>query len=156
MITVANLVAIPLHLARRLSAIRSPSSRCLAFPLTVAICLTGWKVSPSFTCHSTLRKRQRWHWHASGCYYVLAAQLSKDFGEERRTCQHRRVLAFSIQECLTVGLPYNVTCIIERRNVFRQPGGDNGFPARRENVFVGAGHDNHGVRVYSRQAADDS
>jgi len=43
-----HLVAIPLHLARRLRAIRSPMSKCLAFPLTVATCLTGSNKSPSF------------------------------------------------------------------------------------------------------------
>lgn len=49
-----DLVAIPLHRARRFSATRSPKSKNRALPLTVAICFTGSNVSPSFTCHSTL------------------------------------------------------------------------------------------------------
>ena len=49
-----DLVAIPLHRARRFSATRSPNNKNRALPLTVAICFTGSNVSPSFTCHSTL------------------------------------------------------------------------------------------------------
>ena len=50
-------VAIPLHRASMLSATRSPRRRCRAFPRTVATCLIGSNVAPSFMCHSTLRRR---------------------------------------------------------------------------------------------------
>lgn len=50
----AHLVAIPLQRASMFSATRSPRRMLRALPRTVATCLTGWNVSPSSRCHSTL------------------------------------------------------------------------------------------------------
>lgn len=44
----------PLQRASMLRATRSPRRMCRALPRTVATCLTGSNVSPSFECHSTL------------------------------------------------------------------------------------------------------
>lgn len=47
-------VAMPEHLARIFKATRSPRSILRTGPLTVAQWVMGVRISPSFTCHSTL------------------------------------------------------------------------------------------------------
>jgi hypothetical protein len=51
-----DLVAMPEHRARRLSATRSPSRSWRAGPRTVATVMMGEKASPSRRCHSTLKE----------------------------------------------------------------------------------------------------
>lgn len=50
----ADLVAIPEQRARMFSATRSPNKILRTGPRTVAHCLMGVMLSPSWTCHSTL------------------------------------------------------------------------------------------------------
>lgn len=118
-----HLVAIPLHLARRLSATLSPRRRCRAFPLTVATCLTGSNVSPSWMCHSTLQEPMTTEPEGQ-INYILASELAKDFGEERDTSKHSGVFTLSKEECFSFGLPDHISCVVERRRVLGEPSVD--------------------------------
>lgn len=56
----ADFVAIPEQRARMFNATRSPRRILRTGPRTVAQCLIGVMVSPSPTCHSTLKHVKTW------------------------------------------------------------------------------------------------
>ena len=134
----SHFVAMPLHLASRLRATLSPSRRCLAFPFTVATCLTGWNVSPSFMCHSTLPTASAYN--RTDCErqelreYVLAVKLVEYFREKRYTGEDRFRVTFPKQVCGPMDFSYNVPTIIERWRIFGKPSRDLRLPTRGEQM----------------------
>jgi len=128
----------PLHLASRLRATLSPSRRCLAFPFTVATCLTGWNVSPSFICHSTLptasaHDRMDWE-HQERWEYVLAIKLVEYLCEKRYTGEDRFRATFPKQVCGPMDFSDNVPTVIEGWGIFGKPSRDLRLPTRGEQV----------------------
>lgn len=132
----AYLVAIPLHLANRFNAMRSPRSRYLAFPLTVATCLTGSNTSASWICHSTLLNNQALQSNIDPENHSRTAQLLEDLCDEGRPCEDSRLLALPEQVSFTFYFTNNISSIIKGGCVFCQPGSDLGFPARRQKMGI--------------------
>lgn len=137
----AYLVAIPEHRASMFKATRSPRRICLAFPRTVATCLTGSNVSPSRMCHSTLRPedqsvttRKRNPGKQATMQHSLTPQLCEHLLEERPPRQDRRRLALPQQPRFADGLAHDEPAVVERRGVFGEPGLHLGLPARWEEV----------------------
>jgi len=134
----AYFVAIPLHLASRLSATRSPRRRWRAFPRTVATCLTGSKESPSFMCQFTLCTRLGFN-HDGVCWlvYVLAPKLTKYLGKEGTTSEHCGLFPLSKKKCSAFCLPNDIAPIIKGWRVLDQPVIDLAFPTWRQQVLEG-------------------
>lgn len=119
----AHFVAMPLHRASRLRATRSPSSRCRALPRTVATFLTGWNVSPSCMCHSTLQRGAPTIVNDSGPFRKLrnnlrAPKLSKNLVYERDTRKDGHILAFPKEKRFSLRFAHDVPTVVKRGRVF--------------------------------------